>query len=294
MISAPIQSEWLKTRKRPLTLWITGILLVVALLYPPFMVGLSQICAVDTSQGLSIWLGGSLPEEASPIAQQMRDRVTLPDAIVTALGVAASVSRLLMVILGATLAGSEFAWGTARHLIGRTRDRPAFVGGKLAVILGLTLLLLIAGLALGLLSSGGLTPMVRERVTWDFLTPGLFLRLPLALLFAALTVVPYALLAFTITLVTRSTATGLSIGLLTLIIGEPIFVQILASLPAPWNVLVYYTPFISTQILKGWMGTLVGGAAPDYVGRAVVVLLGYSLALAGLDFTSFRRRELTA
>jgi hypothetical protein len=169
----------------------------------------------------------------------MRDQVTLSDAIVTTLGVAASVGRLLMIILSATLAGSEFAWGTARHLTGRTRDRPAFVGGKLAVILRLTLLLLIAGLALGLLSGGGLTPVVREMVTWDFLTPVLSLRLPLALLFAALTIVPYALLAFTITLVTRSTATGLSLGLLTLIIGEPIFAQVLASLPAPWNELVY-------------------------------------------------------
>ena len=80
MIPAPIQSEWLKTRRRPLTLWVTGILLVVVVLYPPFMVGLSQIAAVDTSQGFSIWLGGPLPEETAPIAQQMRDRVTLPDA----------------------------------------------------------------------------------------------------------------------------------------------------------------------------------------------------------------------
>ena len=293
MISAPIQSEWLKTRKRPLTLWVTGILLVVVFLYPPFMVGLSKIGAVDTSQGLKIVIGPPR-EETLSIVQQMRDQVTLPDVIVTALGVAASVSRLLMVILGAMLVGSEFAWGTARHLVGRTRDRLAFVSGKLAVILGLTLLLLVAALALGLLSGSGLTPVVRDRVTWDFVTPGLFLRLPLALLFAALTVVPYALLAFAITLVTRSTATGLSLGLLTLIIGEPIFAQILASLPAPWNELVHYTPTACIGILKGWMGTLIGGAAPDHTGRSVAVLLGYSLALAGLAFASFRQRELTA
>jgi hypothetical protein len=54
------------------------------------------------------------------------------------------------------------------------------------------------------------------------------------------------------------------------------------------------TPCISTQILKGWMGTLIGGAVPEHAGRAVVVLLGYSLMLGGLAFVSFRRRELTA
>jgi ABC-type transport system involved in multi-copper enzyme maturation permease subunit len=199
-----------------------------------------------------------------------------------------------MVILGASLAGSEFAWGTARHLIGRTRDRLAFVRGKLVVLVGLTLLLLVAGLVLGSLSGGGITPVIRDSITWDFLTPGLLLRLPLALFFATLTVLPYALLAFTITLVTRSTVAGLSIGLLTLMIGEPVFAQILASLPAPWSQLVYYTPSACIQIVKGWMGTLVGAAAPDHIGRSVGVLLGYSLALAGLAFASFHRRELTA
>jgi len=244
MISAAIQSEWLKTRKRPLTLWVIGILLIALLFYPPFMAGISKYLVIDTSQGLSIW-AGSLPEEALAVAQQMRESVTLPNIIPTILGVAASLGRVLMVILGATIAGNEFTWGTARHLIGRTRDRLAFVSGKLVVLAGLVLVLLIAGLLAGTLSGSGITPMVRDGITWDFLTPGLFLRLPLALLLTTLTVLPYVLLAFTIALITRSTAAGLSIGLLTLLIGEPILAQILASLSEPWNQLVFYTPLVS-------------------------------------------------
>ena len=293
MISAAIQSEWLKTRKRPLTLWVIGILLIALLFYPPFMAGISKYLVIDTSQGLSIW-AGSLPEEALAVAQQMRESVTLPNIIPTILGVAASLGRVLMVILGATIAGNEFTWGTARHLIGRTRDRLAFVSGKLVVLAGLVLLLLIAGLVVGTLSSSGITPMVRDGITWDFLTPGLFLRLPLALLLTTLTVLPYVLLAFTIALITRSTAAGLSIGLLTLLIGEPILAQILASLSEPWNQLVFYTPLVSNQILKAWMETLIGGTSTDNVVRAVVVLLGHTLAWAGLALAYFRRREITA
>ena len=293
MISAAIRSEWLKTRKRPLTLWVIGILLAAVLFYPPFMVGISKILVIDTSQGLIIW-AGSLPEEAQSVAQQMRESVILPNIIPTILGVAASIGRVLMVILGASLAGYEFSWGTARHLIGRTRDRLAFVSGKLVVLSSLILLLLIAGLVTGTLSGSGTTPMVRDRITWDFLTPGLFLRLPLALLIATLTVLPYALLSFTIALITRSTAAGLSIGLLTLLIGEPIMAQITASLSEPWSQLVFYTPLASNQILTAWMQTLIGGTSPDNIVRAVVVLLGHTLAWAGLALTYFRRRELTA
>ena len=43
MTSAAIQSEWLKTRKRPLTLWLIGILLAVVFIRPPVMAGLSGL-----------------------------------------------------------------------------------------------------------------------------------------------------------------------------------------------------------------------------------------------------------
>ena len=293
MTFAAIQSEWVKTRKRPLILSGIGILLVVVLFYPPFMAGVSEYFAVDTSQGLSIW-AGTLPAEAQSIAQQTRESVTFPNVIVTMLGIAASLGRVLMVIVGAALAGSEFSWGTARHLISRTRDRLAFVSGKLVVLAVLILLLLIAGLVMGTLSGSGITPLVRDSFMWDFLKPGLLLQLPLALLLATLTILPYAVFAFTIALVTRSTVVGVSIGLLTLLIGEPFFVQILASLPEPWNESVFYTPLFNNQILRAWMETLIGGTSPDHVIRAVVVLIGHSLAWAGLALASFRRRELTA
>jgi hypothetical protein len=109
-----------------------------------------------------------------------------------------------------------------------------------------------------------------------------------------LSVLPYALLAFTLALVTRSTVAGVSVGLLTLIIGEPIFAAILASLPQPWNQLVHYIPYTAVRVLGDWMGTLIGGAAPEQVLRAMVVLVGYSLAWAGLALAYFRRRELPA
>jgi ABC-2 type transport system permease protein len=293
MLSAAIQSEWLKTRKRPLTYWVFGIVLVSLLIYPPLMAGISEFFAVDTSQGLAIW-AGPLPEEAQAVAQRTREAMTFPNIIPTALGSAASLGRLLMVILGAMLAASEFSWGTARHLIGRTRDRLSFIGSKQVVLVGLTVLLLIGGLVIGTLSGSAITPFVRDGISSDSITPGAFLQLPVALLLATLSVLPYALAAFTIALITRSTVAGVSIGLLTLLIGEPILAQLLASLPEPWNELIFATPLASNQILREWMGSIISGASVDHVVRAVAVLLAHALAWAGLALATFRRRELTA
>ena len=64
-----IRSEWLKTIKRPLTLWVIGILLAIVFIQPPIMAGLSRYFVIDTSQGLAIY-AGELPEEAILIGQQ--------------------------------------------------------------------------------------------------------------------------------------------------------------------------------------------------------------------------------
>jgi ABC-2 type transport system permease protein len=293
MITDSIRSEWLKTIKRPLTLWVIGILLAIVFIRPPIMAGLSRYFVIDTAQGLRIW-AGPLPEEALRIGQQIRQQMTLPGAIPVALDTAMGLGRVLLVILGAALAGSEYTWGTARHLVGRTRDRSSFIIGKLVVLAGLILLFIIAGLVVGTLSGGGITPIFSEGITEDFLTPGLFLRLPVALFFAALSVLPYALLAFTLALVTRSTVVGVSIGLLMVLLGEPILATILASLPEPWNGLVHYLPYTAVRVLGDWMDALIGGAVPQHILRAVVVLVGYTLALSGLALASFRRREFTA
>jgi len=293
MSTAAIQSELLKTRKRPLTFWVVGLLLLAVLVYPPFIAGVSDFLVIDTSQGLAIW-AGTLPSEAEEAAQRMREAVTFPNVIFTSMAQAAGLGRVLMVIVGASLAGNEFTWGTARHLISRTRDRLAFVNGKLVIIVGLTLFMLIAAWLAGTFSGTGITPAVRNGIAWDALSPNLFYQIPLALISATLSVLPYAMLAFTISLITRSTAAGLSISLVTLLIGEPIFAQILASLPEPWNEIVLYTPFISIQVIKSWMASIFGDPSSENVGRAVAVLLGHSLAWAGIALTFFRRREITA
>ena len=155
MTITAIQSEWLKTWKRPLTLWVIGILLAVVFIRPPIMAGLSRYFVIDTAQGLRIWIG-TLPEEALAIGQQIREQMTLPGAIPIALDTAMGLGRVLLVILGAGLAGSEYTWGTARHLVGRTRDRLSFVSGKLVVLAGLILLLIVAGLVVG--TNAAMTP----------------------------------------------------------------------------------------------------------------------------------------
>ncbi len=245
---------------------------------------------IDTSQGLSVW-AGSLPPEALAIAEQKRSHAMWPYIPMTALAVAASLGRVLMIIVGAALAGGEFAWETGRHLIGRTRDRSAFVISKAVVIAALALVLLTGALIVGTFSGGGLTPIAHEGTMRAFPLAAIWF-LPLALLAATLTLLPYAFLAFTITFITRSTVAGVAVGLLTLLVGEPLLAQILIGFGEPWRELVNYTPIVAAHSVRDWIGAVIDGEAPQQPGRSVIVLLGYTLVLAGLAVASFRRREL--
>lgn len=296
MISSSIQSEWLKLRKRPMFYWIIGILLGLAFLYPIITVVTSDYLVVDTSRGLRISAGpgGSNSPEALEAAQQIREKAALPNSPLTVLGFIAGLGRVLMVVLGASLAGSEFSWGTARHLIGRTRNRVSYIAGKLIVLIAVALLLSIGIAAAGTLGGAVITPTVLSGAEAASITSSFGTQLILGIIGTMLSFVPYTLLAFFIALTTRSSVAAVGIGLVTLIIGEPILVQIFSVLGSPWSEIIEYTPYYSIQIIKEMLASSYSANLPENIVKSLMVLLGNALVLAGLAYASFRKKELLA
>lgn len=296
MITSSIQSEWLKTRKRPMTFWVIGILLGLAFLYPILTVALAPYLVVDTSHGLQIMAGPgvSLSSEALAAAQQLRENVALPYSPFTVLGFMAGLGRVLMVVLGASLAGSEYSWGTARHLIGRTRNRISYITGKI-IVLGMVALLLSIGIAAaGTLGGAVITSTALAGAEAASTASISGMRLWLGVIGTWLTFVPYALLAFFIALTTRSSVAAVGIGLLTLMIGEPVLVQIFSVLGSPWSEIIDYTPYYSIQMIKEMLAAPFSGDIPENILRSLIVLVGNAFLWAGLAFASFRKKELTA
>ena len=275
-----------------MTVWIISIVIVVAFLYPFFTVAMSHYFDVDTSQEFRTWVSPLLPE-ALKGGQHIRERAALPHAPFTILRFTTGLGRILMIILSASMAVDEFTRDTTSNLIEHMRNCVAFLCGKFVVITATTLLLTAGVVIAGTLSGAVITPAVIGETAGVPFTAKVFVRSLIAPIIVALTILPYAMFAFLIALNTRSSVAGVSIGLLTLIVGEPVLVQIFSSMGSPWSKIVIFTPFVSNQFVKEWLAATTGGSL-SYIARTVLVLVAYTLALAGLAYASFRRRELTA
>jgi ABC-2 type transport system permease protein len=200
-----LRAEWLKSYKRPLVWVLLGIfllLLIVQLALQYFVAALAQ------------GLIGGVELRVLPEAQlaQYRSGAVLPGAWGTTFGHANGLGGIFAIILAAASLGNEYGWGTLRTLLARQPRRGLFLLAKVATLLALLAVALLAALVvatpLGLVFGGLLGVSAR-------LDP--VAALPLALLRALYVLLPYVLLTLLFAAWGRSTLAGVAGGLIYLV-----------------------------------------------------------------------------
>jgi len=318
--------EWFKLRRR----WMPWILLAVLLLFSQLgvwssfffyrnlesMGGSIQLPGQERQRAVTVscnaLLGGDvsgLPTGTSPEViqgmqaqcQQLQQRqqadlerlygeFTLPGSIRSALIPGQMVGLILMAILTASVIGAEYGLGTLRQIMAKGTSRWAALAGKfvmllvavagsLAVVAAVTVLssLIASGLANPATAGGA------EGATWGDAT-------------AALTktwssFIPYIALAGAVTVLARSTAAGMALGL-GYYFGEQILVALLANVFDWLRDAAQYLPIHNISAWAGASG--FGVAAPSLsTGETAVVLTVYSVAFAAFAFWLFHRRDIT-
>ena len=214
----------------------------------------------------------------------------IPGSVVLVLSVGQIVGPVLLVILTASVIGTEHGWGTVRPVLVRGVRRWHVLASKLgmlalvyaAALLAIVGLGLLAGLAAGGLASG--TAGV-ESIAWKdgAETYGR----------AWYSVLPYIALVGLVTVATRSSTMGLGMGMGYYFL-EQIVVSILIAL-FDWfqkvaDYLLVYN--ISAFTEEGDGASLgVSGATPGDLHSALVIA-AYIVVLSGLAFYLFQRRDI--
>jgi ABC-2 type transport system permease protein len=135
------------------------------------------------------------------------------------LSLVSQVGTILVVILAASVVGTEFGWGTIRTVLPRAKGRLSFLTAKLATLA----LFVIVVVVLGFLVAFGASALVTAAEGMDGGLGDQFLPHTLASLGRTVYVMlPYLALAFTMALWTRSSAAGIGVGLALLILEGPI------------------------------------------------------------------------
>ncbi len=218
----------------------------------------------------------------------MRDTFTLPGSLSTSLGMAQMFGLLLLAILAASTFGTEYGWGTVRTVLARGTGRTAYLASKLALLalaaaaglLALMMVTALSSLAAGALAGAGLGSggwghaVASLGKTWSVL-------------------VAYLVVTSFVTVLTRSAAAGMATGL-GYFFAEQIIVAILSAL-FDWFPRVAQYLLVRSITIWGSGFSLQGpGLTEDgpLEWRALLVLLGYTIAAGAAAFWLFRRRDL--
>jgi ABC-type transport system involved in multi-copper enzyme maturation permease subunit len=212
-----LEAELLKMRKR----WLPYVLLIVLVL----------------GAALTIWglgLGSWYDERDSPdynFGESAIRTFVFPWSLVTLLDVGQFYGAVIVSVLFASAVATEYGWGTVRQAIVRGQTRAGYLTAKLIGVTAIAAVMLLITLAAGLLFSAVATA-VADEPSLETGDPSV-LELLLMVLRAGYAIIPYALLAFMLAVVGRSTTIGIVGTFLYIFLLEPIAVAILASVPDP-------------------------------------------------------------
>lgn len=218
---------------------------------------------------------------------------TLPGSLRTALGIVQTLALILLAILTASAIGIDYGSGTLRSVLTQGTGRWTYLAAKLvtlAVLTALGLLVALGTVAVSSVISAGLAggpPAAAgtTAVTWADAGVDLWK--------AWISILPYIALTAFVTVLARSSAAGMAIGLGYYFAEQLVIVLFSALFSWFRNV----ADFLLVRNITAWTGGTGGGggfatgALPDQT-QALVVLALYTLALGAAAFWLFERRDV--
>ena len=268
--------EWFKLRHR----WFPWVLLVIFTLFTQMLV----------------WIGYLVHRGEGEVGAA--ELFLLPGSVTLGLRSMFGLAIVLIVTLSSSMMGTEYGWGTLRTALARGPGRWQLLVSKFGIsaLAGLGGLI-IAAVFIGI--SSLVTTGLAENSS-ELTSSGEWSEAILTIVKAAFALIPYALLATALTILTSSATVGLAITV-GYHIAEQIVVPILSVFVDGFDKIAGFTLGISAHALISEEGaqdfiflvtTLGDGELPNTV-QAFLVLLGYSIIFGGAALFMFQRRDIT-
>ncbi|MDO8578230.1 MAG: ABC transporter permease, partial [Dehalococcoidales bacterium] len=193
-----IGAEFLKLRKRSLTKILMFILAGIIALVNLLLLAISKV---------------TLPAGRGQDLGNLSDLMGLSSGVPFALSLMASFGVVLAIILSASSMGSEYNWKTIRTALISSESRFKFLTAKL-ISLGLMILIgMVVGVVVGIIMSLITNAIGGYTFDFSFLTGSYIWQQFLQFWRTFFTIIPFALLAFMMSIVGRSAMPGISTGI---------------------------------------------------------------------------------
>jgi ABC-type transport system involved in multi-copper enzyme maturation permease subunit len=243
-----------------------------------------------------LWLAletGSQADDpgTSEAMEDLRELVSLDQIRESGTDLVVTLGSILAVILGASAISTEYTWGTIRTILPRAGSRAGFLTAKYLVLAGFVVLIMLLGFLAALL--GSFIVSTAQDLGRD-LGPNAAPEIVAALARGAFVILPYVALAFLVAVQTRSTAAGISVGLV-ILLGEGIVTELIALLPGALERVPGF--LLSRNVTAVMDANAVGEGSTEplpNIWRATAVLIAYTAAFVALAYRVFLTRDVTA
>lgn len=286
-----VVAEMMKIRTR----WLLYVILVVMFIGAALQIWLAGVVAYHLERG---------DPEFGPFPPGLRT-FAFPWSLHALLDSGQFWGGILVGFLVASAVATEYNWGTARGAVVRGQSRARFLAAK---VLGTGLIasaMLLAAYALGIGFSLIATVLEDEPITLDVRGGPSPIEIPLMILRAGWGVLPYAMLAFALSVIGRSTTIGAT-GVLVYKIIEMITLPIFNSLGGVWaDLQMLFVGHHADALIAAnryseldynaiaFRETPRAAELPDPL-LSFIVITGYTLLFAAAAFYVFQRRDLNA
>ena len=286
-------AEWMKSRSR----WLPYVLLVLMVL----------------GAGVQVWLFGytqwwDIHDDPSTSGDQTTTAIrtfTLPWAFPALVDAGQFWGSMFIGLFISSVVATEYNWVTVRQAVARGQSRAEWLTVKLLAGSLICTVLMLLVLALGVVSMLITTSMAGFDITLD--PPGsaelTILDGIVIILRGAMGVLPYAVLAFALTVIGRSTALGAT-GIILFLIIESVIIPLLGALGSPWqdirNVAIGHNAasllaanrIDDSQYLSLAFREIPNGADLPNPWTAFAALCAWCAALLALTYYVFSKRDL--
>ena len=255
----------------------------------------STVVPLDTAPEV---IDGLLAQCQKQAEQQQRnlqdqyDTFTLPGSLPTAFGIAQTIGLILLAILTASAIGSDYGLGTLRLIMVRGTGRWPYLASKyfmlILVAAGALLIVAIVSTVSSVIATG-----LVAAPPGGAMAGSSWMDVAIALGKTWGSLIPYVALTGLVTVLTRSSAVAMAIGL-GYSFAEPILVSLLSRLFDWFGTVADYLLIRNISALAGG-GLSFGQGREDGPGilHSVLVLTAYTLVLCAMAVWLFQRRDVT-
>lgn len=291
-----LRSEIFRLRHRWMSWIMLSLLVALALLL--YVV----IYASVQAQIQALHSGTPPPTNGPPLTEaQLRDELQIlrPSQVaVFGLSVVSGFGTVLLIVLTASVFGSEFGWGTLRAILALGAGRARFLLAKYLTLVLYATVFTTVGAVAALAGS----EIVSRVASLDRALPADFApQLALSIARTVFTIVPYIALAALVAVWSKSAGAGTAIGLV-VYFAEGIVMSLLVGFNRDYATVANFglsrnvtsiTDLSRTTHAAGAGAPSLAAALPD-AGQAALVLLGYIAVFVGLTMWRFRARDVTS